>query len=270
MGLLDGPDPLPGEEPADKRSRWPALAGIGALLLLAGGAAWWMTRPSPAPPAEVPAETAVRPRERAPLPRSAEPAPAPETPSAPPREREVVEAQPEAPPAAAEPVRTLTVETDVTGAMVFVDRVFIGYSPVTTSEVKPGRHQLNVSAAGYDGVAQTIDVSESGATRVDVKLAEVRLNQVVDVVHKHGIGSCQGQLTADLSGFTYRPKTGNDGFSVSLDALEIFEVDYLGKNLRLKQRGGRTWNFESPTGSADPLFVFHRDVERVRGKLSGR
>ena len=37
-----------------------------------------------------------------------------------------------------------------------------------------------------------------------------------------------------------------------LDAVEGFEIDYLKKNLRLKRKGGKNWNFESPTGSADP------------------
>jgi hypothetical protein len=154
--------------------------------------------------------------------------------------------------------------------MVFLDRVFLGYSPVTTSEFKPGRHQVNVSAAGYDGVAQSVDLPESGSSTIEIKLAEVRLNETVEVVHKHRVGSCQGQLVANLSGFTYKPKTGNDGFAFALDAVEAFEVDYLEKNLRLKQRGGRTWNFESPTGSADPLFVFHREVERARTKLASQ
>ena len=37
-----------------------------------------------------------------------------------------------------------------------------------------------------------------------------------------------------------------------------------GEELRLKQRGGRTWNFTTRAATADPLFVFHRDVDAAR------
>jgi hypothetical protein len=45
-------------------------------------------------------------------------------------------------------------------------------------------------------------------------------------------------------------------------------VDYLQKNLRVKERGGKTWNFTNKEQNADPLFVFHRDVEAARKKLA--
>jgi hypothetical protein len=168
------------------------------------------------------------------------------------------------------PLRALTIETDVPGALVFLDRTFVGNAPVTINEFTPGTHQINVSAQGYDGVAQTVDLPESGEKRVTISLKEVRLSESVEVVHKHRFGSCQGQLTADLSGFRFTPRQGKDGFTLPLSAVETFEVDYLNQNLRIKQRGGSTWNFESPTGSADPLFVFHRDVERARAKLASQ
>jgi hypothetical protein len=87
-------------------------------------------------------------------------------------------------------------------------------------------------------------------------------------VHKHGVGSCRGRLTADVTGLRYVPERGEDGFTLPFGSIERFEIDYLQKNLRVKRKGGRTWNFESPTGSADPLFVFHREVEKARVKLS--
>ena len=52
--------------------------------------------------------------------------------------------------------------------------------------------------------------------------------------------------------------------------VDIFVVDYLKKSLRVKKRGGRTWNFEDPNGQADPLFVFHRDVEKARTRLAAK
>jgi hypothetical protein len=50
--------------------------------------------------------------------------------------------------------------------------------------------------------------------------------------------------------------------------VETFTVDYLDKNLRVKQRGGKTWNFTNKAENADVLFVFHRDVEAARKKLA--
>ena len=46
-------------------------------------------------------------------------------------------------------------------------------------------------------------------------------------------------------------------------------VDYMEKNLRVKQKGGKTWNFtDKAAANADALFVFHRDVEAARKKLA--
>ena len=48
-------------------------------------------------------------------------------------------------------------------------------------------------------------------------------------------------------------------------------MDYLEKNLRVKQKGGKTWNFtDKNAANADALFVFHRDVEAARQETGGR
>lgn len=262
------------EEPETGSSKLPLIAGTAVAVLVLGGIAWWATRPEPAeqPKAvervERPAPPPVAERPPAAPPVETPPAPAREgrpRPRVEPKVAEVPEAAPVVPSA---PERELIVQSDVDGALVFLDRVFLGNAPVRTSEVKPGTHQINVSAQGFDGVAQTVDIAESGETSVTIRLREVRLNESVEVVHKHGMGSCQGKLVADLAGLRYTPTKGNDGFKLALSEIESFEIDYLKKNLRIKQKGGKTWNFESPTGTADPLFIFHRDVEKARAKLT--
>ena len=60
----------------------------------------------------------------------------------------------------------LRIDSDVPGAQVFIDRQFVGTTPVTAENVSPGTHQLNVSAEGFDGIARTIEV-EAGAARPD-------------------------------------------------------------------------------------------------------
>jgi hypothetical protein len=274
MGYLDHPsDTDPADDNAQRTSRLPLVAAVAAVVLVLAVAVWWFTPPSSAPVPETPA-----PRETttpaAPPPPSPPTEPAPETAPAPrarvrpaPRPVPVPAPDVETP---APPPRVLSVDADVSGALIFLDREFLGNAPVRTSEVTPGRHQLNVSAEGYDGVAQTIEVADTGETSVTIRLKEVRLDAGVDVIHKHAMGSCAGRLSATLQGFRYVPTRGGDAFTLPLAAVDAFEIDYLKKNLRLKQRGGKTWNFESPSGSADPLFVFHRDVEKARSRLNGQ
>jgi hypothetical protein len=212
---------------------------------------------APSAPASSPAVTtpdAARPAPRRPS-AGAAPAPAPED-------------TPAAPPVAAAPVTgVLTIQSDVPGAQVFIDRKFIGSAPVTIDDVQPGSHQLNVSADGFDGIARTIEV-EPGPRDITVRFREVRLSAALPVVHRHRIGSCTGRLVASADGLRYETANKDDAFSVAFGDLEAFEVNYQERNLRLKVRKGRDYNFTDPEKDADRLFVFHRDVERARGLLA--
>ena len=152
------------------------------------------------------------------------------------------------------------------GAQVFIDRAFIGTAPVTAANVKPGAHRLNVSVEGYDGIAETIDV-EPGPRDIKVRFRDVRLDAKIDVVHKHRMGSCKGRLIASAQGLRYETTEKDDAFSAGLLDLETFQVDYLEKNLKVKPRKGKSFNFTDPDGNADRLFVFHRDVEKARERL---
>ena len=90
----------------------------------------------------------------------------------------------------------------------------------------------------------------------------VRLNASIPVVHRHGMGSCQGMLAATAKGLSYDTTNKGDAFAVGFGEIDQFEVDYQKKNLRVKRRAGRTWNFTNE--SADALFVFHREVSKAR------
>ena len=124
-----------------------------------------------------------------------------------------------------------------------------------------------MSAPGYDGYAEDVEIT-SALTTVSARFREVRLDQQVAVVHRHRFGDCEGRLAADTSGIAYR-SDDDDAFEVAFDAIEEFAVDYLEHNLRLKVRGGRTYNFTDREANADALFAFHRDVERARERLPG-
>jgi PEGA domain len=209
-----------------------------------------VTEPAPArPSAAASAPSAPRPEPRSDRRASADPAPAP------------------APaPVAPEPAAgILHIDSDVSGAQVFIDRTLVGRVPLTTT-VAPGTHRLNVSAEGVEGFADTIEVTP-GPRDIMVRLREVRLDASLAVVHKHRLGSCSGQLIGTPQGLRYETSNKDDGFMAGLNDLEKFEVDYLQKTLRVKLRSGKQYDFADPDGNADRLFVFHRDVDKARQRL---
>ncbi len=248
------------------------VIALGAAVVVLGGAYLFLNRDTPEEaPAEQPVAAPAAPRAETSAPEPSAPAPAtgaarrPRTDVAPPVEAPAPEAPPPVAEAAPE-TGTLRIETDVPGAQVFIDRQFVGATPVTAPNVKPGTHQLNVSVEGYDGIAQTIDV-EPGPREIRLRFKEVRLDLKLAVVHKHRMGSCQGRLIATPQGIRYETTDKDDAFTASMADLETFQIDYLEKNLKVKLRKGKQFNFTDPDGNADKLFVFHRDVEKARERL---
>ena len=234
------------------------VAAIGAAVLVAAGAVLFLSRGSSTP---VESDVATAPPagvSPAPVePPAAPGAPVPE----PARESRRAAAAPTAstePAAAAEPVAeaaptvgTLRIESDVPGAQVFIDRQFVGTAPVTAENVKPGTHQLNVSAEGFDGVARTIEV-EAGPRDLMVRFREVRLDSRVGggaqapdgVVHR-------ARWSPRRRACATRPPTRTTSSPSSFADVETFDVDYTEKNLRVKVRKGKQYNFTDPDGNAD-------------------
>lgn len=242
------------------------IIAVFVLLLVAGGFGIFLvsrSKPQPAarPAAAAPAPVVTPPPSAAPAPAEA-PRPARRATAPPPAAAPSVAEAPAPPP----DLVTLHIDSDVPGAQVFVDRQFIGAAPVTTTDVKPGTHQINVSAPGYDQYAQSIDVSP-GPRDLMVRFKEVKLDARVEVIHKHSIGSCRGTLIATPQGLRYDTTNKGDTFTVPLANLDTFMVDYLDKNLKVKIKGGKQFNFTDPAGNADNLFVFQRDVDKARQRL---
>lgn len=249
-------------------------AALAVVVLIAGAAWWWLSRPAPSPAATTPPSAPAATAPSAALPPATR-APAEESRSAPTRRRERTPREAAAPdpepaeaPAPTGPV--LVVDSDVPGTSVFLNRKYLGTTPLRSTEVTPGSAQLNASAEGYDGVVQDVEVAASGPTEVMIRFKEVRLDATVPVVHKHGMGSCEGTLRATPAGLRYDTAHKGDAFTLAFAELDAFDVDYLQKNLKVKKRGGKTWNFSTKAENADPLFVFHRDVEKARAKLASR
>ena len=70
---------------------------------------------------------------------------------------------------------------------------------------------------------------------------------------------------ATVAGLRYEADKAGDSFQVPFSSLEPLQVDYLNRNLRVKQRGGKTWNFTAD--SADALLVFQKAVEKARERM---
>lgn len=240
----------PKHEGGGRRVLVVALLAV-AVLVAAAVALWLVARR----PAEAPKGPPVAPRARA--------GPSPTATAAPPATPEA-RATPRPEPRAEAAAPTLRVDADVPGANVFLDRKFLGTTPVETREFEPGPHRLNVSAEGYEMHAETIDLAAE-SRQVVVRFREVRLDERIDVAHKHGVGSCRGRLVATTAGLRYEGGKADDSFEAPFSSLEPLEVDYLNRNLRVKRKGGKTWNFTAD--STDALLTFQKAVESARRRM---
>lgn len=220
-------------------------------------------RPEPsAETTEAPAAPRIVPKKNEPVPTPAKPV------AEAPRKAAPKEAPAEPAPVPVAPkLASLKIETDVAGASVFIDRQFVGNTPLSLDKLEPGSKRVQITATGFDSVQKTINL-DPGPNAITIRVKEVSLNARTGVVHKHGMGSCEGQLSATLDGLRYDTQNKGDAFALPYAQVETFVVDYLQKNLRVKQKGGKTWNFTDKNDNADTLFVFHRDVEAARKKLA--
>lgn len=263
MALLSGHDDIP-----ETNRRWPKYALIVLLLVAIAG---YFLSSTISPPAEI-VEKTVIPESTAPtlptLPEEPEEKPVERVEARPaPRPAPEPELEPETvtPPPPPPPV-LLRITSDITGADVFVDRQYVGTTPFETTDIAQGRHRINVSLEGYDGYAEDIEITDHLVERV-ISFQTVRLDQRVNVIHKHRFGDCKGALVADTSGILY-DTDHKDRFLVKLDGMEEFSIDYLEHNLHIKNSDGRSYNFTDEQENADALFVFHREVEKARQRLA--
>lgn len=235
-----------------------ALAAVYSLGIFDG---------APAP--ETAATSLAPPEAAAPVTTPAPARPGPARPTSPstsrPSPSAVTAPKPDPEPVAAT-TATLRIDSDVPGAQVFLDNKFVGTAPVTAQNVQPGPRKVNVQAPGYEGVVEFVDVMP-GPKDVMISLKTIRLDQRVSVEHKHRMGSCTGTLIATPEGVRYQTSHKEDAFSVSLQNIETFTADFLQKNLKLKIRGGRTYDFTDPSGKAEAIYLFHQEVDKVRQRV---
>ena len=163
---------------------------------------------------------------------------------------------------------TLRIDSDVRGADVFIDNAFVGRTPAVIEGVAPGRRKINVSADGYETVGGFHDIAP-GPSELTIPVKIVRLDRRVAVRHKHGVGGCEGRLSASPDGLRYETSHSEHAFRAPLTALDTLEADYLEKNLKIVT-GGRSYNFTVAGGAGvDDLYGFYQDIEKVRQRLLG-
>ena len=235
-----------------------AVAGVAAAYSLG----YLGSSPEPVVEESAPRASAAVPSTPVPAPATTAGTPRPTTP--PP------DAPPVAPPVPVAPIApttaTLRIDSDVPGAQVFIDNKFVGTAPATIDGVQPGQRKVNVQAPGHESVAEFFDIIP-GSRDITISLKTIRLDQKIAVTHKHRVGSCSGTLIATPDGIRYETTNKDDGFNVPLTNLESFTADFLQKNLKLKIRSGRSYDFTDPSGKADALYLFHQEVEKVRKRL---
>jgi hypothetical protein len=240
-----------------------------AVVVCAAAGAWWFfgSTPPPAPVVKGKASSAAPAAK-------ARAAPAPVTSSKSndaddvprPRDRREAPAPAPAPPVVAAPrVATLRVETDVPGASVLIDRLGVGEAPITIPNLTPGSHRVHVVAYGYEGYAETLEL-EPGTRTLSIKFKEIKLDENIEVIHKHAMGSCRGRLSASPQEFRYTPTSGDHGFSVALPGVDRLETDYLKAMLSLNAQG-KTFNFTAADGNAERLLIFQTNVSKARTRV---
>lgn len=162
---------------------------------------------------------------------------------------------------------SLRVVSDVTGATVFLDREYKGTTPIDIKGVSAGKHQLTVSAEGYDMYAETVTITTGHRdVTINFEQAVAAFSESIPVIHKHTFGDCKGTLSADANGMRYETEH-KDAFAAPYASLERFELDYIEKNMNFKVRKGKNYNFTEQSGNADALFLFHKNVQAFLDKM---
>jgi len=159
---------------------------------------------------------------------------------------------------------TLRVQANVPGAKVVLDGEERGTTPLELSNVPPGRHEIVVSAEGYETRTETLEV-EGGARDVTIDLVSpvAALNEAVAVKHKHRIGSCDGVLRVSPDKLEYDSEHKH-AFSVALSELEGFSLEK--ETLKVKVREGDNYNFNERNDNHTALASFHERVAPALAK----
>jgi len=167
------------------------------------------------------------------------------------------------------PAGSIRVKSDVTGAVVLLDELDVGRTPLTLKSVAPGLHRLRLIKEGYEDHIQQVEVSAEKAASVFVvmKPLDVRLPDlpvVFKVIHQHRVGYCIGELTITAEALTYRSDNEEDMFHIPICDLKSVARSW-GPSISFGPRD--TWQ-TAPTGFDAPMDEMAFRVE-VPGRSYG-
>jgi hypothetical protein len=122
------------------------------------------------------------------------------------------------------------------------------------------------TAAGSPTGEAAPDAAESEPAPTPAPPAPVasRLDTRVSVVHKHRFGDCEGTLRAAAGTLTYSTSHKEDAFQLPFAEIDTFDLAPDKKNLRIRRRGGRTWNFTTRGEAGLALTAFHKEASARR------
>lgn len=138
---------------------------------------------------------------------------------------------------AADQVGTLVFESNPESAIVLLDQVLVGSTPLTLKGVPAGSHDITIKKDGYDDYSATIDVRASESLVVDASLASA-IGKLIVLVEPWGSIYIDGKLykletdieyTTDLVAGTHvvtatHPTLGSVSQQVSLNGGERVRV----------------------------------------------
>jgi hypothetical protein len=134
-------------------------------------------------------------------------------------------------------------------------------APAETPAKTPAEAPVQRPAAS---AAAPTPVSYRGAATTPATPPPARVDARLPVLHKHRFGDCQGTLRAVPGTLTYATSHKEDAFRVAFAEVEAFELDADKKNLRIRSRGGKTWNFTTRDETGAALTAFHKEAARLR------
>ena len=154
-----------------------------------------------------------------------------------------------------------------TAREVFIDRRYAGTTPFESYEVEPGRHRINVSAPGYEGHAEDVEIT------AELTAVDVRFRQNPAGPAHPGRPQAPFRPTARATswprraGSPTRPTTTTRSRCAWTDSRSSRSTTWRTTCGSRCGADGPT-NFTDGEENADTLFVFHRAVEEARGRLA--
>ncbi len=114
---------------------------------------------------------------------------------------------------------TLQINSNVSGAQVFVDNVLAGNSPVSVT-VAAGQHSIRVTANGYSDVTQTVNVGGGQVVQLNFNLRAINQNGTITVqvtpnnatVFIDGVRAGNGDMTLQVAPGQHSVRVTANGF----------------------------------------------------------